>query len=85
MALDPRPAARIAAIEIRTAPEAWARSVDPGFRDAGWSTWIELSEGPPILAACYYSSESMVTCEMEEKALASPSALLAHHGPAQFG
>jgi hypothetical protein len=76
MSLNPRPAARIAAIDVRPAPAGWAQSVDPGFREAEWSTWIELSDGPPILAACYYSSESMVTCETEEKAIASPSARL---------
>lgn len=73
LALYPRPAARITAIDVRPAPEAWADSADPGFRDAAWSTWIELDNGPAILAACYYSSDRIVTCHTIERAFPSPS------------
>ena len=72
-ALDPRPAARVTAIDVRPAVASWARSDDPSFRLAEWSTWIELDDGPPILAACSYSSEHEVTCDTLESAWASPS------------
>lgn len=62
MALDPRPAGRLTAIDVRPAPVEWASSTDPSYRLAEWAVWIEHDDGPPILAACYYSSDAMVSC-----------------------
>ena len=73
MALYPRPAGRLTTIDVRPAPKEWAQSTDPGFRAAEWSAWIEREDGPPILAACYYSSDDMVTCDLEETPFAPPS------------
>jgi hypothetical protein len=73
LALYPRPAGGLTAIDVRPAPAEWAHSTDPGFREAQWSAWIERDDGLPILAACYYSSDSMVECHLEETPFAPPS------------
>jgi hypothetical protein len=62
MALDPRPAGNLIAIDVRPAPAAWADSPDIGLREAEWAVLIERDDGPPILAACVYSSEREVSC-----------------------
>jgi hypothetical protein len=67
LALSPRPDGALVAIDVRAAPTEWKSSIDPGFREAEWAIWIELDAGSPILAACYYSSDSLVSCHTEER------------------
>jgi len=57
------------AINLRPAPEEWATSTDPGFRHAQWAARVERFLQPPILAACYYSSGQVVTCQEEQAEL----------------
>jgi hypothetical protein len=61
------------AVDIRSAPLEWSTSVDPGFQAAEWAAWLERDGEPPILAACYYSSDAMVTCHTEEHPFSAPS------------
>jgi hypothetical protein len=72
LALDPRPAGRVVHIRFQPAPAMWATSVDPGFRAAQWSTVVTLTDGQAVVAACYYSSDAMVACEMTEEAWSPP-------------
>jgi hypothetical protein len=72
LALDPRPEARVVHIRVQPAPESWATSADPGFRAAQWSTVVTLTDGQAVVAACYYSSDAMVTCDMNEEAWSPP-------------
>jgi hypothetical protein len=70
---DPALRGQLTAVDVRPAPSAWATSVDPGFRSAEWAAWIEREDGPPILVACYYSSDKMVGCDTEERPPTAPS------------
>jgi hypothetical protein len=65
MALNPRPAGNLISIDVRPAPPEWADSPDVGLREAEWAVLIERDDGPPILAACVYSSEREVSCYSE--------------------
>ena len=73
LALPPTFTGRLTAIDIRAAPPEWATSVDPAYRTAEWAAYLERAEGLPILAACQYSSESMVSCDTDEGPFFSPS------------
>lgn len=66
-ALYPRRDGSLVSIEVGPAPPEWQTSKDPGFRNAEWATSMELDAGPPILAACYYSSDSLVSCHTLER------------------
>jgi len=57
---------RLKSVDVRPAPPEWAQSADPGFAAAEWAAWLELDGSPPILTACYYSSDPMVTCDTQE-------------------
>jgi hypothetical protein len=57
---------RLKGLDLRTAPPEWAQSADPGFAAAEWAAFLEVDGAPPILAACYYSSDTMVTCDTQE-------------------
>lgn len=69
----PELSGELTAVDIRSAPAEWSRSVDPGFQAADWAAWLEREGQQPILAACYYSSEATVTCHTEERPFPTPS------------
>jgi hypothetical protein len=63
----PRLPGPVWAIEVRTPPAEWADSLHEGYRVAEWATLLHYDNGPPILAACYYSSDRMVFCHTSEE------------------
>ena len=58
---------RPTAIDVRPAPERWKTSDDPGFRSAQWAARVDRFLQGPIVAACYYSSDGLVSCHAQEQ------------------
>lgn len=60
-------------IDVRPAPAEWASSLDPQFVHAQWAAKVERFGQEPVLAACTYSSDEMVTCKAREEPFGAPS------------
>jgi hypothetical protein len=55
---------RLVAVDIRPAPPEW--TILPEYYDGSWAAMLTLEQADPVLVACYYSSDTMVACNLPD-------------------
>jgi hypothetical protein len=60
---EPLPA-RLLTVDVRPAPPEWTSL--PGYFEGSWAALLTLERGDPLLVACYYHSDDMVTCNLPD-------------------
>jgi hypothetical protein len=57
---EPLPA-RLVAVDVRDAPPDWSERAD--FPEDGWAALLTMEGREPVLVACGYFSDDMVSCD----------------------